>query len=98
MQGSNAGLWSTIPRHYNLGVDLTRRHVDFGHGDRTCLIWENSAGANRTFTYGDMDVLSNRCAAMLARLGVKRGDRVLLRLPNLPEFYIAALGVAKLGG
>ncbi|MDZ4782004.1 MAG: acyl-CoA synthetase [Planctomycetia bacterium] len=98
MHGSNAGLWSTIPRHYNLGVDLTRRHVDFGHGDRTCLIWENSAGANRTLTYGDMDVLSNRCAAMLARLGVKRGDRVLLRLPNLPEFYIAALGVAKLGG
>jgi acyl-coenzyme A synthetase/AMP-(fatty) acid ligase len=45
-----------------------------------------------------MDLLSNRCAAMLARLGVRRGDRVLLRLPNVPEFYIAALGVAKLGG
>lgn len=98
MHGSNAGLWSTIPKHYNLGVDVTRRHVEGGHGDRVCLIWENSAGATRSFTYGEMDVLSNRCAAALTRLGVRRGDRVLLRLPNLPEFYIAALGVAKLGG
>src|SRR5215470_15132388 len=32
-----------------------------------------------------------------AQLGVKRGDRVFLRLCNLPEFYIAALGIAKLG-
>ena len=37
-------------------------------------------------------------ASSLARLGVKRGDRVFLRLPNIPEFYIAALAVAKLGG
>src|SRR5690606_29329455 len=31
------------------------------------------------------------------RLGVQRGDRVLLRLPNLPEFYLASLAAAKLG-
>lgn len=97
MQG-RTGLWSAIPRRYNLGVDLTRRHVEAGHGDRTCLVWENSLGESREFTYGEMDVLSDRCAAALASLGVKRGDRVLLRLPNLPEFYIAALGIAKLGG
>ncbi len=97
MQG-RTGLWSAIPRRYNLGVDLTRRHVEAGRGDQNCLVWENSAGASRTFTYGEMDVLSDRCAAALAQLGVRRGDRVLLRLPNLPEFYIAALGIAKLGG
>jgi len=97
MQG-RTGLWSAIPRRYNLGVDLTRRHVEAGRGDQNSLVWENSAGASRTFTYGEMDVLSDRCAAALAQLGVQRGDRVLLRLPNLPEFYIAALGIAKLGG
>jgi len=83
---------------YNLGAALTSGHVDAGRGDRVCLYWENSAGQRRQFTYAEMDELSNRCAAALAALGVTRGDRVLLRLPNLPEFYIAALGVAKLGG
>jgi acetyl-CoA synthetase len=42
--------------------------------------------------------LSNRFADSLCRLGVRRSDRVFLRLPNRPEFYIAALAVAKLGG
>jgi acetyl-CoA synthetase len=37
-------------------------------------------------------------ASALVGLGVQRGDRVFLRLPNIPEFYIAALAVAKLGG
>ena len=45
-----------------------------------------------------MDAASSRLASSLARLGMNRGDRVFLRLPNIPEFYIAALAVAKLGG
>jgi len=90
--------WEPIPERYNLGTALTRGNVEAGRGDRVCLYWENSAGKCRAFTYAEMDDASDRFAAALAALGVKRGDRVLLRLPNLPEFYIAALGVAKLGG
>jgi len=89
--------WAGIPERYNLGVALTSGNVAAGRGERTCLIWENSHGASRQFTYADMDELSNRCAAALQALGVMHGDRVLLRLPNVPEFYIAALGIAKLG-
>jgi acyl-coenzyme A synthetase/AMP-(fatty) acid ligase len=89
--------WASIPARYNLGAALTAGNVAAGRGGRPCLIWENSHGAARRFTYAEMDALSNRCAAALARLGVKRGERVLLRLPNVPEFYIAALGIAKLG-
>lgn len=89
--------WDGIPPRYNLGVALTRAHVDAGRGERRCLSWENSAGETREFTYAAMDEASSRFASALARLGVKRGDRVLLRLPNLPEFYIASLGAAKLG-
>lgn len=89
--------WADIPQRYNLGVALTSGNVAAGRGERTCLIWENSLGASRRFTYAEMDELSDRCAAALRSLGVTRGDRVLLRLPNVPEFYIAALGIAKLG-
>lgn len=95
---NNADPWAGIPPRYNLGAALTRGNVEAGRGQRVCLSWENSAGQRRQFTYAELDDLSSRFAAALAKLGVERGDRVLLRLPNLPEFYIAALGVAKLGG
>ncbi len=89
--------WSEIPPRYNLGVGLTTAHVASGRGDHPCLLWENSADDSRRLTYADLDDLSTRLAAALGRLGVQLGDRVLLRLPNLPEFYIASLAIAKLG-
>ncbi len=89
--------WEKIPPQYNLGVALTAGQVAQGHGNKPALLWENVAGAERKITYSQMDTLSSRLAASLARLGVKRGDRVFLRLPNIPEFYVAALGIAKLG-
>lgn len=89
--------WAEIPQRYNLGHALTRGNVELGRGQQICLSWENSAGEERQFTYAQMDEASSRFASALSRLGVARGDRVLLRLPNLPEFYIAALGIAKLG-
>jgi acyl-coenzyme A synthetase/AMP-(fatty) acid ligase len=90
--------WASIPPRYNLGRALTRGNVEAGRGERVCLSWENSAGKSRQFTYAEMDRLTDRLASALSRLGVARGDRVLLRMPNLPEFYLAALAVAKLGG
>src|SRR5438128_2366205 len=48
-------------------------------------------------TYGELDRLSDACAAAFATLGVKRGDRVALLLPNCPQFFIAEFGAWKLG-
>ncbi len=89
--------WAAIPAEYNLGVDLTAGQVRRGRGRKPALLWENAAGAVRTYTYAQLDALSNRFADALGRLGVRRGDRVFLRLPSRPEFYVAALGIAKLG-
>jgi long-chain acyl-CoA synthetase len=50
-----------------------------------------------TLTYQALDRLSNACAAAFQSLGVKRGDRVGLLLPNCPQFFIAELGAWKLG-
>lgn len=90
--------WAGIPHEYNLGVALTAGQVQAGHGDKLALLCENAAGETRTLTYRQLDAVSNRLASSLSRLNVRRGDRVFLRLPNVPEFYIAALAVAKLGG
>ena len=48
-------------------------------------------------TYGELEKLSDACAAAFAALGVRRGDRVALLLPNCPQFFIAELGAWKLG-
>ena len=90
--------WRGIPAEYNLGVALTHCQVVAGHGGKPALLWENASGARCGYTYGELDVLTDRFASSLKRLGVNRGDRVFLRLPNVPEFYISALAVAKLGG
>ena len=89
--------WAAIPTTYNLGVDLTAGQARRGRGGKPALLWENAAGAVRVYTYNQLDALSSRFADSLGRLGVGRGDRVFLRLPSRPEFYVAALGIAKLG-
>jgi long-chain acyl-CoA synthetase len=48
-------------------------------------------------TYRELGDQVNRCAAALGALGVRRGDRVALMLPNLPQFIIAFYGALKLG-
>ena len=83
---------------YNLGVDLTAGQLQQGRGGHVAIIWENAAGAARQITYRELDDLSNRLASSLVQLGIKKSDRVFLRLPIIPEFYIAALAIAKLGG
>lgn len=89
--------WQFIPERYNLGVHLTRGQVEQGLGAKIALFWENARGDTAHLTYAELDALSNRLASGLTRLGMRQGDRVLLRLPNVPEFYIAALAIAKIG-
>src|SRR5690348_11632684 len=48
-------------------------------------------------TYGELDKLSDACASAFAALGVARGDRVGLLLPNCPQFVIAQFGAWKIG-
>jgi long-chain acyl-CoA synthetase len=59
---------------------------------KTALIFED-----RRFTYQQLNLMANRMANGLQELGVTKGDRVALFLPNIPEFIIAYLGTLKLG-
>jgi long-chain acyl-CoA synthetase len=62
------------------------------HSSNTALLFKGA-----TVTYGELDALSNAFAAALAELGVRKGDRVALMLPNCPQFFIAEFGVWKAG-
>jgi long-chain acyl-CoA synthetase len=52
---------------------------------------------DREITYEELDVLSDQFAAALAGLGVEKGDRVAIFLPNTPQFIIAYYGILKAG-
>jgi long-chain acyl-CoA synthetase len=60
--------------------------------DRPALLFKGA-----TISYGELDRLSDACAAAFAALGIVRGDRVGLLLPNCPQFFIAQFGAWKLG-
>jgi propionyl-CoA synthetase len=74
------------------------RHVDAGHGDRIALIWDSAmTGRVETFSYAQMQARTARLAGALAKLGVVRGDRVVIYMPMVPEAAIAMLACARLG-
>jgi long-chain acyl-CoA synthetase len=90
--------------HYDRGVPSTlapypnRTLPDYvaeaarEHPDATAVLFKGAA-----LTYAELERLSDACAAALKSLGVSRGDRVALLLPNCPQFLIAELGAWKLG-
>ena len=50
-----------------------------------------------SLSWAELDRLSDRCAALLAELGVQPGDRVALFMPNCPQLHIAFYGLLKCG-
>jgi acyl-coenzyme A synthetase/AMP-(fatty) acid ligase len=86
-----------IPKNYNIGYDCVDKHAEGKNKNKLALIWEDEAGNIEKYTYGDMKVLSNKFGNILKNLGFKKGDRFLIRLPNLPAFQIAFIGGVKIG-
>ena len=86
-----------VPDKFNMGLDCVDKHVDLGNGDKTALIWENEAGEVNRYTFAQMKEESDKFGNVLRELGFKKGDRFLIRLPNIPEFQIAFLGGLKIG-
>jgi acetyl-CoA synthetase len=81
----------------NASHNCLDRHVQAGRGGKTALLWEGEPGDRRTFTYADLHREVGRAANALRRLGVKKGDRVAIYLPMVPEAAIAMLACARIG-
>jgi len=74
------------------------RHVAAGNGDRTALIWDSPVtDTTLRFTYREMLDRVAQIAGMLAGLGVRTGDRVLIYMPMVPEAAMAMLACARIG-
>ena len=60
-------------------------------------MWEGENGDSKTYTYGELLVEVQKFANVLKSLGVKKGDRVTIYLPMVPELPIAMLSCARIG-
>ena len=91
-------------KHYDQGVP---QHIDYPevplfellkesarkYPESACTIFKGA-----TITYREMDALTDRLAAGLAGLGIKKGDRVGIFMPNTPQFVMAYFAILKIGG
>ena len=81
----------------NASVNCVDRHVRTARRNKAALIWEGEPGDRRTLTYFDLYREVNAFGGVLKSLGVRRGDRVALYMPLVPELAIAMLACARIG-
>jgi acetyl-CoA synthetase len=81
----------------NASVNCVDRHVRGARRNKAALVWEGEPGDRRTLTYFDLYRQVSQFANVLKSLGVKRGDRVAIYLPLIPELAIAMLACARIG-
>ena len=82
----------------NITANCLDRHLA-DHGDRTAILWEPNDPADDTvsITYAELHDRVCRFANVLKSRGVKKGDRVALYLPMVPELAVAVLACARIG-
>ena len=81
----------------NASVNCIDRHVRTARRNKAALIWEGEPGDRRTLTYFDLYREVNAFGGVLKSLGVRRGDRVALYMPLVPELAVAMLACARIG-
>jgi len=86
-----------IPEKYNIGYDCVDKHTKTDKKNKVAVYWEDAEGNSDKLTFLDMKNLTNKFGNALKKLGFKKGDRFLIRLPNIPQFQITFLGGVKIG-
>ncbi|MEU6423723.1 acetate--CoA ligase [Streptomyces spiralis] len=81
----------------NAAYNCVDRHVEAGLGGRVAIHFEGEPGDTRAVTYAELKDEVCRAANALLELGVRKGDRVALYLPMIPEAVVAMLACARIG-
>src|ERR1043166_3507049 len=81
-----------FPELFNMADCFLYHNLEEGRENKVCLHF-----SNRTYTYGDAARMANRAGNALRELGVQMEDRVLIVLPDCPEFVWTWFGAARIG-
>ncbi len=84
--------FAAYPDRFNPTEELLDKQVEAGRGERTAILFED-----QRITYAQLLTQTNKLGNALRELGVKEGDRVMLRVPNIPPALVANFAILKLG-
>jgi len=81
----------------NLAYNALDRHIEGKNKNKKAIIWEDETGRKRSYTYFQLYKEVNKLVNALREMKVKKGDRVAIYMPNIPEIAMAMLACAKIG-
>jgi len=81
----------------NVSANCLDRHLGGPRRDKAALIWEGEPGDQRTVSYAELFREVSQFSNVLKKLGVKKGDRVAIYMPLIPEAAVAMLACARIG-
>jgi acetyl-CoA synthetase len=84
-----------VPADFNIAAAVCRRHA--GDRSRVAIHWEDEDGARATLTFHALQQRADRLSNVLAALGIERGDKVAIILPQRPETAIAHIACYQMG-
>lgn len=84
-----------VPHDFNIAAAVCGRYAD--DRERLAMYWEDESGPTAKLTFFELQQQANRCANVLATLGVGRGDKVAIMLPQRPETAIAHIACYQVG-
>lgn len=84
------------PDNFNFGYDVVDEYARLDP-DKRALVWCDTEGNERQFTFGEISRLSNKCANVLLEAGIKRFDKVLVALKKHYEYWIVSTALHKIG-
>lgn len=85
-----------LPKTFNFGRDVVDDWAARTPG-REALIWCDESGKEERYTFSDISKKSSQVANLLRAYGVKKGDRVMVMLPRIPQWQLIMVGCTKLG-
>ncbi len=86
-----------VPEHFNFATDVMDRWAKVQPGTPGLWCVDAGSGAEQKFTFSQLSKLSAQSANVFLSAGVRHGDRVLIMLPRIPQWWIAMLGLIRLG-
>ncbi len=84
-----------VPAEFNFAIDVIGKWAS--DPTKVAMLWLGQHGTERTLTYAHFAEQSSRAANAFAQLGIQKGDRVMVMLPRIPEWWETVLGLFKLG-
>ena len=81
----------------NVAYNCLDRHLTTWRRNKAAIIWESDEGRSKVYTYQSLYYKVCRFANVLKKHGIKKGDRVAIYLPMIPELPIAMLACARIG-